>query len=106
MTDVKKVGIWGYIKAAFNARPIGMFVPPNWVGIVALALAGLVNPGIWAVGAGLEVRHIGAYEPRQRAAQLAPVRRQGRRHEHEAEPERGEGATRSARRHVHGPTSG
>jgi hypothetical protein len=55
---VKKVGLWGYIKAAFNARPIGMFVPPNWVGIVAIALVGLINPGFWAIGAGLELAYL------------------------------------------------
>ena len=58
MTIVKKVGLWGFIKAAFNARPIGMFVPPNWVGIVAVALVGLLNPGFWAIGAGLELAYL------------------------------------------------
>ena len=58
MTTVKKVGLWGYIKAAFNARPIGMFVPPNWIGIVAIALVGLLNPGFWAIGAGLELAYL------------------------------------------------
>src|SRR5688500_9809562 len=53
-----KVGLWGYIKAAFNARPIGMFVPPNWVGVLAIALVGLINPGFWAIGAGLELAYL------------------------------------------------
>lgn len=44
-----------YIAAAFNARPLGMPVPPNWFGIAAFALLGaLVNPGLWLIGAGLE----------------------------------------------------
>lgn len=51
-------GLWAYIKSAFNARPMGMFVPPNWVGIGAFALLGLLNPGLWAVGAGLELAYL------------------------------------------------
>jgi hypothetical protein len=40
---------------AFNARPLGMPVPPNWFGIAAFGLLGaLVNPGLWLVGLGLE----------------------------------------------------
>jgi len=43
------------MKEAFSARPWGMWVPPNWVGLAAMGLAGLVEPGLWAVGAGLEL---------------------------------------------------
>ena len=44
-----------YIAAAFNARPLGMPLPPNWFGVAAFALLGLfVNPGFWLIGAGLE----------------------------------------------------
>jgi hypothetical protein len=44
-----------YLLAAFNARPLGMPVPPNWFGVAAFALLGaLVNPGLWLVGVGLE----------------------------------------------------
>jgi hypothetical protein len=44
-----------YIAAAFNARPLGMPVPPNWFGVAAFVLLGaLVNPGLWLIGAGLE----------------------------------------------------
>jgi hypothetical protein len=40
---------------AFNARPLGMPVPPNWFGIAAFGLLGaLVNPGLWLIGVGLE----------------------------------------------------
>ena len=53
-----KSGLWSYIQAAFNARPIGMFVPPNWVGLVGFAMAGLLNPGFWAIGAGLELAYL------------------------------------------------
>ncbi len=44
-----------YLAAAFNARPFGMPIPPNWFGVAAFALLGaLVNPGVWLIGAGLE----------------------------------------------------
>jgi len=40
---------------AFNARPLGMPIPPNWFGLGAFGLLGaLVNPGLWLVGLGLE----------------------------------------------------
>lgn len=50
--------MFGYIKAAFNARPFGMFVAPNWVGIAAFGVAGLVNPGFWLLGAGAELFYL------------------------------------------------
>lgn len=53
-----KGGLLGYIRAAFNARPMGMFVAPNWVGLGAFGLLGLLNPGFWIVGAGLELAYL------------------------------------------------
>ena len=44
-----------YLAAAFNARPLGMPVPPNWFGVAAFALLGaFVNPALWLIGLGLE----------------------------------------------------
>ncbi|HEU5138084.1 MAG TPA: hypothetical protein VFU13_23265 [Steroidobacteraceae bacterium] len=44
-----------YLRAAFNARPLGMPIPPNWFGVAAFGLLGaLINPGLWLIGAGLE----------------------------------------------------
>ena len=44
-----------YLAAAFNARPLGMPIPPNWFGIAGFALLGaLVNPGLWLIGLGAE----------------------------------------------------
>jgi hypothetical protein len=51
-------GAWDYIREAFNARPIGMFVPPNWIGLGAFALLGLLNPGFWVVGLGAELGYL------------------------------------------------
>jgi hypothetical protein len=47
-----------YLKAAFNARPFGMFVAPNWIGLAAFGLLGLTNPGFWLIGAGVELTYL------------------------------------------------
>lgn len=44
-----------YWLEAFNARPLGMPIPPNWFGVAAFGILGaLVNPGIWLIGLGAE----------------------------------------------------
>ena len=53
-----KPGFFSYLAAAFNARPWGMFVAPNWVGLAAMGLLGIVNPGFWVLGAGLELGYL------------------------------------------------
>jgi hypothetical protein len=53
-----KPGFFDYVAAAFNARPLGMFVAPNWIGIGAFGLLGLLNPGFWVIGAGLEIGYL------------------------------------------------
>lgn len=47
-----------YLKEAFNAKPMGMFVAPNWVGLAAVGILGLTNPGFWVLGAGLELGYL------------------------------------------------
>lgn len=47
-----------YVAAAFNARPFGMFVAPNWIGLAAVGLLGIANPGFWVLGAGLELGYL------------------------------------------------
>jgi hypothetical protein len=43
------------LAAAFNARPFGMPVPPNWFGLAAFGLLGaLVDPAFLLIGAGVE----------------------------------------------------
>ena len=54
-----KPGFGDYIREAFNARPIGMFVPPNWIGLGLFGLLGIINPGFWLIGAGLELGYLG-----------------------------------------------
>ena len=56
-----------YLAAAFNARPLGMVIPPNWFGIAAFGLLGaLVNPGIWLIGLGLEGIYLWALSRNER----------------------------------------
>ena len=54
----QKPGFMDYVTAAFNARPMGMFVAPNWVGLAAFGLLGVANPGFWVLGAGLELGYL------------------------------------------------
>ncbi len=49
---------WDYIRKAFNARPIGMFIPPNWIGLGVFGMLGILNPGFWLVGLGLELGYL------------------------------------------------
>ncbi len=53
-----KPGFWEYVRHAFNARPIGMFIPPNWIGLGLFTILGTLNPGFWIVGAGLELAYL------------------------------------------------
>ncbi len=51
-------GFFSYVKAAFSAKPLGMPIAPNWVGIVAFGIAGFLNPGFWLLGAGAELAYL------------------------------------------------
>jgi hypothetical protein len=53
-----KPRLWDYVRAAFNAKPIGMFVPPNWLMLAAFALFGVQEPGLLVVGAGVELAYL------------------------------------------------
>lgn len=65
-----KPGPWRYVKAAFNARPFGMFVAPNWIGLAAFVLLGVLNWGFWLLGAGLELAYLFALVQSARFRQL------------------------------------
>lgn len=47
-----------YVKAAFGARPAGMFVPPNWVMLAAFGLLSFLNIGFLFIGAGVELAYL------------------------------------------------
>jgi hypothetical protein len=51
---------WDYLREAFNARPIGMFVPPNWAGLTVFGLLALAQqePGWLVIGAGAELGYL------------------------------------------------
>jgi hypothetical protein len=51
-------GFTDYLREAFNAKPWGMFVAPNWIGITAFGFLGIMNPGFWILGAGLELAYL------------------------------------------------
>lgn len=53
-----KPSFWSYIRAAFNARPAGMFIPPNWGLVGVFGLLGVYEPGFWLIGAGLELAYL------------------------------------------------
>jgi hypothetical protein len=59
-------GLKDYVRAAFSARPAGMLVPPNWIGIGVFALLGVVNPGFWVLGAGAELAYLYAMSTNRR----------------------------------------
>lgn len=54
-----KPTFWDYVYAAFNARPKGMFVSPNWVGLGIFGVLGVLNPGFWMIGLGCELAYLG-----------------------------------------------
>lgn len=71
-----KKTLMDYFRAAFNARPIGMLVPPNWIGIGLFALLGIVNPGFWIMGLGVELAYLyylGTHPRFQRLVNAADV---------------------------------
>jgi hypothetical protein len=65
-----KPGYWEYIREAFHARPLGMFVPPNWIGLGVLGLLGVLNPGFWVLGMGLELAYLGVLASNARFQRL------------------------------------
>ncbi len=67
-------GFLDYVTAAFNARPIGMFVAPNWVGLTAFGLLGMANPGFWVLGAGLELGYLLTLATNRRFQQTVEAR--------------------------------
>ena len=72
-----KATLGAYLKAAFNARPFGMFVAPNWVGLAAFGLLGLANPGFWLIGAGVELAYLFSLATNGRFQRAIDSRRSG-----------------------------
>ncbi|VXA98485.1 conserved hypothetical protein [Pseudomonas sp. 8AS] len=56
-----------YLWSAFNARPLGMPLSPNWLALAAVGLLGaFISPGFWVLGAGLELAYLGLLASNQR----------------------------------------
>jgi hypothetical protein len=56
-----KLGFWDYVREAFKYRPGGMWFPPNYVGIAAFVVAGIVGKdplGWWLMGSGAELAYL------------------------------------------------
>ncbi len=63
-----------YLRAAFNARPFGMPIPPNWFGLATFAMLGaFINPGLWLIGAGLEIGYLTLLAGNQRFRKVIDV---------------------------------
>jgi len=71
------VGIKDAIRAAFNARPMGMWVPPNWIGLGLFGLLGFVNPGFWVLGLGVEMAYLYALGTHPRFRRVLEASRRG-----------------------------
>lgn len=68
-----------YLAAAFNARPFGMPVPPNWFGVAAFGLLGaLVDPAFWLMGAGFEGLYLWALSRNARFRNAVDARAGGK----------------------------
>jgi hypothetical protein len=55
------LGFWDYVKAAFKQRakvPLLGHVPVNYLALMAVAVLGLINPGIWFLGIALEIAYL------------------------------------------------
>ncbi len=53
------MGLRNYLWAAFNARPLGMPLPPNWLGLAAIGMLGFfIHPALLLVGAGMEIGYL------------------------------------------------
>ena len=61
-----KPGFWSYVRAAFNARPLGMPIPPNWIFLAGIALLGTIDRGFLVLGAGLELAYLGLLSGNER----------------------------------------
>jgi hypothetical protein len=51
-------GFTKYLAAAFHAKPLGMFIAPNWIALAGIAIAGSMEPSFLVLGAGLELAYL------------------------------------------------
>lgn len=53
-----QAGFKDYISEAFNARPFGLWIPPNWIGLGLFGMLGFVDSGFWILALGLELGYL------------------------------------------------
>ena len=71
MSMGKRIGFGDYLREAFNARPFGLLIPPNWIAPGVFALLGIkVDPGFLVLGAGLELGYLFALANNSRFQRL------------------------------------
>jgi hypothetical protein len=64
-----------YLAAAFNLRPWGMPIPPNWFILAATLLIGhLAHPGFYLIGLGVEIAYITLLSSSRRFQRLVDSR--------------------------------
>lgn len=71
-----QAGFKDYLAEAFNARPLGMWIPPNWIGLGVVGMLGVVDPGFWVIGAGLELGYLLMLSTNQRFQRVVKGRLQ------------------------------
>src|SRR5262249_36813009 len=62
----KGLGFTDYLKSAFSARPWGMPIPPNWLGLAGFGMLTFINPGFFIIGVGAELAYLLALSTSQR----------------------------------------
>ena len=76
-----KPGFWDYIKAAFFAKPLGMFISPNLAALAGFGLLGYrFDPGFWLLGAGLELAYLVMLSSNNRFRRVIDAQFQEKRH--------------------------
>ena len=77
----KPSSLWDYVREAFNAKPrvpgLGD-VPANWLFVLATGVLGLVNPGVWLLGAGVELAYLTVLSHNERFRKFVDASATGR----------------------------
>jgi len=64
------IGFTRYLAAAFSAKPLGMFIAPNWIAVAAIGFSGLIDPAFLVLGAGAELAYLFALATNPRFQRL------------------------------------
>ncbi len=53
-----------------------MFIPPNWIGLGIFGVLGVLNPGFWVIGLGIELAYLGILGTNNRFQRFVAASRQ------------------------------